>query len=239
VSKDPFEELFGPAEEEPQPVPARERLAYEQAERVRTSPLPAAERSATPPNRDGAAGGRDTAESDRANKVKPWIIVGIITVVALIASIVILNLARAGDSPAETATPTPTPTQTSAPAPTTTSPTPTEEADDEEDAPDTAPSVEVGPTNTMPIGPWNATSELSQRFGQTSFAIPDGVNLVLTNDLLNSFPDSCAAMRQAWGATKLADGTYEVLKPETRCEAAPELYDEVWGLLDAWVKTIT
>ena len=220
VSKDPFEELFGPAGEDPQPVPARDRLAYEQAERVHTAQL------ATKP-----------VPTNRGAKARPWIIVGAVAVVALIGSIVVVNLARGGAD--TTAAPTPTTSQeptTSAPStPTTPPPSETEEPTPD---PDEVPTVEVGATNNMPIGPWNATSELSQKLGSTTFAIPDGSNLVLSSALLDSFPDQCADMRSAWGATLVAEGSYEIRKPATRCAEAPELYDEVWGLVAAWVKTI-
>lgn len=221
MTKDPFEELFGSAAEEPQPVPARERLAYEQAERVRTAQL------VTKP-----------VSTNRGSQAKPWIIVGLVAVLALVGSIMVVNMARGGDDTA--AKPT-----TSAPQETTsTSSTPSdtpkpEKTDEPKPDENTVPSVEVGATNRLPIGPWNATSELSQKLGSTTFNIPDGVNLTLTSDLLNSFPEECADMRQAWGATLLENGSYEIRKPATRCAAAPELYDEVWGLVAAWIETIT
>ncbi|UOQ60151.1 hypothetical protein MUN76_14090 [Leucobacter rhizosphaerae] len=220
MTRDPFEELFGPAGEEPRPVPARDRLAYEQAERVRTAQLETKPES-----------------TNRIAKFRPWIIVGVVAVLALVGSIVMVNLARGGGD--TTATPAPTTTQptteNSPSTPATTEPT---ETDDPTPDPDEVPAVEVGPTNNMPIGPWNATSELSQKLGSTSFSIPDGSNLVLSSALLDSFPNECADMRTAWGATLLENGTYEVRKPATRCAAAPELYDEVWGLVAAWVTTI-
>lgn len=220
MTRDPFEELFGPAGEEPRPVPARDRLAYEQAERVRTAQLETKPES-----------------TNRIAKFRPWIIVGVVAVLALVGSIVMVNLARGGGD--TTATPAPTTTQptteNSPSTPATTEPT---ETDDPTPDADEVPAVEVGPTNNMPIGPWNATSELSQKLGSTSFSIPDGSNLVLSSALLDSFPNECADMRTAWGATLLENGTYEVRKPATRCAAAPELYDEVWGLVAAWVTTI-
>ena len=220
MTRDPFEELFGPAGEEPRPVPARDRLAYEQAERVRTAQL---ETKPEPTN--------------RIAKFRPWIIVGVVAVLALVGSIVMVNLARGGGDTTVTPAPTTTqPTTESSPStPATTEPT---ETDDPTPDADEVPAVEVGPTNNMPIGPWNATSELSQKLGSTSFSIPDGSNLVLSSALLDSFPNECADMRTAWGATLLENGTYEVRKPATRCAAAPELYDEVWGLVAAWVTTI-
>lgn len=233
MSRDPFEELFGAdGADAPKPaaapVPARERLAYEQAERVRTAQLPAGKRKS-------AATAAQT--DDRAARAKPWIVVGIIAVLALVASIVVVNVARGSQEAPQQTTP-PATTQSPTTPQRTTPPTSGSDADDEEDdKPAGPPAVDVGPTYDMAIVPWNATSQISQRFGSISFTIPDGTNLVLSSDLLNSFPESCAAMRQGWGATKTATG-YEVLKPAERCEAAPELYDEVWGLTAAWVQTI-
>lgn len=223
MSKDPFEELFGPAEEEPQPVPARERLAYEQAERVRTAQL-----------------ATKSVQTSRMSKGKPWIIVGLVAVLALVGSIVVVNMARGGEdttaSPSTTAPTTREPSTTPATTPATTEPEETDEPTPDENK---VPSVEVGETNRLPIGPWSAMSYLSQKLGSTTFNIPDGVNLTLSSDLLNSFPEECADMRQAWGATLLENGKFEIRKPATRCAAAPELYDEVWGLVAAWVETIT
>ncbi|UOQ56202.1 hypothetical protein MUN78_10920 [Leucobacter allii] len=230
MTRDPFEELFGPREDDTtpiaEPVPARQRLAQEQAERVRTAQLPAGKRDGRPP-RERRAGAAPAA---------PWIVVGIVAVLAIVASIVVVNLVRAGGAD-EAATPAPTATQapptTTAPAP---APEPSEDPE-EEDPADGPPQVEVGQTMTMAITQWGVTSDLSTRFGSTSYNIT-GENLVLTSDLLESFPDSCAEMRQQWGATRTAAGGYTVLKPATRCAETPEVYDEIWGLVDAWVQTI-
>ncbi|GAA1598589.1 hypothetical protein [Leucobacter chromiireducens] len=231
MNKDPLEELFGPADETPEPVPARERLAYEQAERVRTAQLPA--------DRGGAWGDPGEPQRDRAAQAKPWIVVGIVALLAILASIVVVNIAR-GQGDAEPSTPKPTATEqpsTEQPDPKPTTPV-TEKPETEKPDEDTVPSVDVGPTSSFPIGPWNASSEWPQRLGAANFEIPDASHLKLSGELFNSFPESCAAMRGEWGATKLPDGKFEVAKPAATCEAAPELYDQVWGLLDAWVKSI-
>lgn len=231
MNKDPLEELFGPADETPEPVPARERLAYEQAERVRTAPLPA--------DRGIAWVTPEPPQRDRAAQAKPWIIVGIVALIAIVASIVVVNIAR-GQGEAAPETPRPTATETpSTTKPTTEPSTPsTEKPATEKPDENTVPSVDVGPTTSFPIGPWNANSDWPQRLGAANFEIPDSSHLKLSGELFNSFPESCAAMRGEWGATKLPNGTFEVAKPASKCEAAPELYDEVWGLLDAWVKSI-
>lgn len=176
----------------------------------------------------------------RGNQAMPWILVGIVAVVAIVASIIVVNIARGGEGDPGEAKPSPGSTTAPTTAPTTASPTPsdvkpTSEKPDE----NTPPSVEVGETIPFPIGPWNANSQWPQRLLGASFSINGDSDLRLSGELFNSFPESCAAMRGEWGATRLADGTFEVAKPATKCAEAPELYDEVWGLLAAWTKTIT
>ncbi len=95
------------------------------------------------------------------------------------------------------------------------------------------PSVEVGPTMNMRVDSWGIEVDLSQKLGDTRYQIT-GEDLVLTSSLIASMPATCAG---DWGMTKAADGTFQVLKPAERCAAAPELYDELWGLMDAMVKT--
>ncbi|MCW2288474.1 hypothetical protein EDF60_0596 [Leucobacter luti] len=230
MNKDPLEELFGTPDETPEPVPARERLAYEQADRVRTAQFPA--------ERGAVGRAQSEAPSSRAQAAKPWIIVGVVAVLAIIGAIVVLNMARGQEAPAPTASPTTTPTTSQQTTPPTTPSTQPTEKPETEKPDDEVPSVEVGDTIVFPIGPWNATSQWPQRLGGASFEIPTQTDLRLSGELFNSFPAECEAMRTQWGATKLADGSFEVAKPATKCAAAPELYDEVWGLLDAWVKTI-
>ncbi|SJN08059.1 hypothetical protein FM113_00675 [Leucobacter sp. 7(1)] len=237
MNKDPLEELFGSFDETPEPVPARERLAHEQAERVRTAQLPA-ERSAT---RSTSTLPRDDSDAgrNRSSSAKPWIIVGIVAVVAILASIVVLNLARGGgDEPTPTAGPTTqAPTTTEAPKPT---PTPSEKPETDKPDEDEPPAVDVGDTYGFPITQWNATSQWPVRLGGATYALSgaDNAELRLSGELFNSFPDACAAMRTEWGASRQPDGSFAVAKPASKCTAAPELYDEVWGLLNAWVGTM-
>ena len=246
MSKDPFEELFGPADadaEEPQPVPARNRLAYEQSERVQTAPLPTRRRDQldsanTPAFGSQAPGGSDApGDSDRGAKAKPWIIVGIVTVVALIASIVVLNIARGNDAP-EAETPSTTQEITTAPTKT---PTPTKKPETEkptEKPADKAPTVDVGPTGEMNVPTWGITAQISGKFGWPNYEIRGEQLVLLGSPLINQLPDSCAAMREQWGIERTAAGGYEVFKPETTCAAAPELFDELWGLTAAMVDSV-
>ena len=201
-------------------MPARQRLAHEQAERVHTAQTPAAKKKIA----------------------MPWIVVGAVAVIAIILSIVVVNIVRGADSAPQATPPssetTETAPQTPETAPETEQPPAEPEPEPEPEKTDEAPQVDVGGTNPMPIGPWNSTSEISTRFGMVYYAVPDNVNLELTSDLLNSFPEECAAMRTAWGATRLDDGTIQIRKPAESCAAAPELYNEVWGLVAAWIDTI-
>ena len=212
------------------PMPARQRLAHEQAERVHTAQFPSSKR-----------GGAE--RSGKTPTKLPWIIVGAVAIVAIIASIVVVNAVRGNDTPpvagSETNTTAPT-TEQPETTPGTETPVapPTEKPEPETKPTDEAPKVEVGPTITLGIEAWGATSELSGRMGPTSYNIPDSVNLQLSSELLDSFPASCEAMRTEWGATRLDNGTFQVRKPAESCAEAPELYDTVWGLVAAWVDSI-
>lgn len=227
MSKDPLEELFGPIDEEPEPF---------QAPAPPASPAPRASVPATPEPARTAQLDTDRAGDPAANRkarMVPWIVVGAVAVVAIIASIVTLSIARGtGNEPEPTATQTEAPTTTD-----TTEPEPTSEPSEKpsEETGD-VPKVDVGQTNNMPIAAWNATSDISAKFGSVQYNIT-GDDLVLSSALIDSLPSSCEAMKAQWGATK--NGTkYELLKPSGECTAAPELYDELWGLTDAFVRTI-
>lgn len=159
----------------------------------------------------------------------PWIVVGLIVVVALVISTVIINVARGGDDD-QGADPGPTATQEDGQ-------TDSDGQDESEDDPDAPPRVDVGDTFTLDIQAWGVSAEVSSKFGQQVFYSFEGDNLILSSEVIDSLPEECAAMRSQWGATKVGD-SYEVLKPETRCDAAPELYDEIWGLTAAFVDSI-
>lgn len=225
MSKDPLEELFGPAPEQPRPVPARERLAQEQAERVRTAQLPMEQQK------------RGAERSRGASAAKPWIIVGIVAVLAIIASIVVVNLVRAADTGSgsgqaseQTAEPTPPPSTPTTPD----EPEGGEGDEDPEPAEDEVPRVDVGPTMELPIPQWGVNGQLSSKFGSTSYTLENGnTELWLDSALIRQLP--CEGN---WGATQLAEGQYEVLRPAESCAAAPELYEELWGLTDAFVQSI-
>lgn len=230
MSKDPFEELFGETAGDFEPVPARERLSYEQAERVKTATLPTRQsaRKAKQPR----------ARSEADHPARPWVIVGIVAALALVGSAVIVNLVRADSTPTAAA---PTATRTPAPVPTPTQPTtPTadpgeQEPSDESDAP---PKVDVGTTGNMDVPLWGIKAQISGKFQWPSYEIRGDDLVLLNSSLIDQLPASCAAMREQWGITKVSDSKFEVLRPATRCDEAPELYDELWGLTAAMVDSI-
>ncbi|WP_449281327.1 hypothetical protein [Leucobacter sp.] len=224
MSKDPLEELFGPTPDQPQPVPARERLAQEQAERVRTAQFPT-ERREPKPKRNRAAGA-----------AKPWIVVGLVAVLAIIASIVVVNIVRGGDAgqTAGPATEQPTEEQPAQPSTPSTPDTPDEDEEEPEEPGDEVPQVEVGQTMELPIPQWGVNGDLSSKFGSTSYTLENGnTELWLDSSLIRQLP--CDGN---WGARQVSEGEYEVLRPAEGCAAAPELYDELWGLIDAFVRSL-
>ncbi len=178
-----------------------------------------------------------TGGDPRSRRFLPWVIVGGGAVVALVASIFIVNAVRGGVEPEPTAAPVPTTTQSPTTAPTTTTPEPTTPTPTTPDS-DTPPRVEVGSTMTLDIPWWGVTADLSTKFGQTSYNIDANGRLVLSSSLVDSLPASCRGADQGWGITKVDDTTFEVLRPAERCAEAPELYDELWGLTAAMVDSI-
>lgn len=218
---------------------------------ARTSPLPTgigalagqgAAQNGIAPNgasASGSSGGDDyekiSVTGGEKKRFIPWIVVGAGAVVALIAAVLIVFAVRGGGEPAPTAAPTtsespePDPSESTAPEPS--------DEPDETPAPDEAPTVEVGQTGDFPIPDWGLSGQISGQLGWPQYRF-EGENLILFGgSLLPQFPDSCAAMREGFGLTRQADGSLEVLRPAERCAAAPELYDQVWGLVAATIPT--
>lgn len=180
-------------------------------------------------------------DSGRKQRIIAWsVVAGILVLVGIgavaIAIPAINNNAAPKPEPTkttETAKPTPSPTKTSeSPTPT---PTPTE-----------TPDVEVGPTTPLDVAPWGVTFDLSTKFGSTQWQIT-GNTLTMSNTLINSFPESCAALRTGWGVTKaepparggvvIGANAYNLAKPSGTCPAASELYTQILGLTQAMVNS--
>lgn len=181
-----------------------------------------------------------TGGERRTSRFVPWIIVAVGAIVAVVVAIFIVTSLSGGGNPepAPTAAPTTESPTSSQPS------TPSDSDDDGEQggstqptrAPaTTAPQVEVGPTMNLPVADWGVQADLSERLGLSVNYRLDGQNLVLSSSLIDSLPASCS---KEWGMTRTAAGDFEVLKPAERCAAAPAVYDELWGLMDAMVKSV-
>lgn len=168
----------------------------------------------------------------------PWLIVAAGVVIALLGAFFVVNALTAGDdsgggqqttSPESGGQSTAPTSPSTSPSTPTTSQRPTTPGDE-------VPDVEVGPTMNLQVTQWGIQVDMSQKLGLTArYEIPDGVNLQLSSSLIDSYAAVCPGGQ--WGMTRIADDEFEVLKPSERCAAAPELYDELWGLMDAMVQT--
>ena len=172
------------------------------------------------------------------SKLVPWITVGIIVIVALVASTVLINSVNA----AKTETKQTTSETASTSSDKEEKDTATVDKDKETVAvpdPDTAPSVEVGQTINLNVSQWGLSVDISSKFGASHYQLIDNNNkLQLNSGLINSLPESCSAMRSQFGFIKDESGKLSVMKPEATCQDATQLYNEIWGLLDAATKTV-
>ncbi|GAA2843988.1 hypothetical protein FB468_3254 [Leucobacter komagatae] len=200
------------------PAPVRGRTNREARQELPTRPVP--------------------AEGKRSNAALPWIIVAGVAVLALVGALLVVNALRGGgeEKPAPT---------TEAPAPTTTTPetTETETAPPTPEEPEVeeAPKVDVGPNPiSMDISYAGISVQSSQKLTNPQWFYHAGPpeRVMFESGLMNSFPDSCSAMRSPegkspWGIEKGEGNTWTVVRPEGTCEADTKLYDEVWGLMQA------
>ncbi|MCS3426785.1 hypothetical protein U746_1476 [Mycolicibacterium mucogenicum 261Sha1.1M5] len=202
----------------PAPGPVRARATRDARQELPTRPVP--------------------AEQKRSNTALPWIIVAAVAVLALVGALLVVNAIRGNDEP------TPAPT-TEAPAPEPTEPEVTESetppTTPEEPEVEEAPKVDVGPNPiSMDISYAGISVESSQKLTNPLWFYQAGPpeRVMFESGLMNTFPDSCSAMRSPtgqspWGIEKGEGDTWTVVRPEGTCEADPKLYNEVWGLMQA------
>lgn len=178
----------------------------------------------------------------RGRKALPWLIVGGGVVIAIIASIFVINGVRGTETPA----PTEKPAATSEPAPTESTPETTAPEPSEAPAPEpsVAPVVDPGSTWSLPIDQWGITVEVSEKLGgSTPYTLFDGNTRAMFDSLpvAAGLSDACAVARgeHAWGLRKKDDGTLEAIRPEPRCSSASDaaVYDTIWGVLDYMAKS--
>ena len=183
-----------------------------------------------------------TGGAARGRKALPWLIVGGGVVIAIIASIFVINGVRSDDAQA----PTDKPAVTSEPAPEETTPPAPEPEPSEEPAPEpnTAPVIDPGSTYTFPISQWGLTFEASEKLGgSTPYTLFDGNSRAMfdTIPVAAGLSEACAAARaeHVWGLLKKDDGTIEVIRPEPRCTVPGDaaIYDTIWGVLDHMAKS--
>ncbi len=212
------------------PVAASSRFAAPTQQRtaddLQTSPIPARGKS--------------------SRRVLPWIIVGIVAVLTLVGAFIFVNAITGSDSEPEQTTDSPTTGETPSEEP---SDTPTETATEtpsEEPPASEAPAVDVGSTFPMEISYAGITVDVSHHFTNVEWFYQAGPpeRVLIQSGLMNSFPESCAAMRSPeglspWGLERGEDNTWTVVRPAGTCDAAPELYDQVWGLMQAMADSAT
>lgn len=201
----------------PAPAPVRPRIQRPQGAEPPTQPVP--------------------ADAKRSNSALPWIIVAVVAVLALVGSLLVVNAIGKDDPKPEETTeaPAPTPSETDGQE-TETAPPEVEEPEEEK-----APVVDVGADPlSLPISFANITVETSRKLTNPQWFYHAGPpeRVMFESGLMNSFPDSCAAMRSPvgqspWGIEKGEGDTWEVVRPEGTCAADPDLYNEVWGLMQA------
>ncbi|MGO3148030.1 MAG: hypothetical protein ACTIJ6_10170 [Leucobacter sp.] len=180
------------------------------------------------------------AAGKRSAKALPWIIVGVVALLLLVGALIFVNSIQAPEAAPEQTTEAPvtedTPTEDTEETPTEAP----EETPTEEPAEDQAPVVDPGATFPMEIAPLGISVDVSQQLTNVEWFSQVGPpeRVLIQSGLMNSFPDSCAAMRSPegmspWGLVRGEGDTWTVVRPPGTCEAAPELYDQVWGLMQA------
>lgn len=183
-----------------------------------------------------------TGGAPRGRKALPWLIVGGGAVIAIIASIFVINGVRGNDVTA----PTEKPAVTAEPAPDETTSPASEPEPSEEPAPEptTAPVVDPGSTWSLRIDQWGIAVEVSEKLGgSTPYTLFDGDSRAMFDSVpvAAGFSDGCAAARaeHVWGLLKKEDGTLEVIRPEPRCTDPSDaaVYDTIWGVLDYMAKS--
>lgn len=232
MSKDPLEELFGPVDPEgtaptqaflpptdlsPQPARPQPPRSQQFPQEPATQPVPEVKK--------------------RGGMLLPWIIVAVVAIAALVGALVFVNMntSKAGDKE-------PTGTSTEQPSDQPTTDAPSETPSEEPETPEVteAPAVDVGETYPMEISYAGIEIQGPAKLNPNAWYVPTqtGDEVMFHAAVMGSFPDSCADMRSVegkspWGIRKEADGTWSVIRPGDGCAAAPELYNEVWGLMQA------
>lgn len=177
--------------------------------------------------------------SHKMRKVLPWIVTVSVAVVALIVSVIVVRAVR-GENEVQNAvaaseTHEDVNTANSLPQ---TNPVPGANARKVPQSDDRVPTVEVGNTFELNIGQWNTKVQISQKMSRIHYELRDNANIAyIESALTQKLPRECAEMRTQFGFARAQNGTLTVVRPTEKCAAAPDMYNEIWGLLDAAAKT--
>lgn len=196
----------------------------------------------------------DEVEADeRRSRLIPWIVIGVIAVIAILISLIVINTMGPSDDPQPTTpveTTEPEPTTEPTPGPTTTpAPEPTQEPEETQPPRDSHPDdqidtsgVVVGSTSTVevPYDGWQVTIDVSNKFAPWSYRLEGADNgiLLLDSELIDKLPASCESLKSQWGVERTADGKFEAHSPQQVCEENESLYTEILGLVRAIPDTI-
>lgn len=193
----------------------------------------------------------DVEVDERRSKFLPWIVIGVISIIAILISLIVINtMGNRSERPEPTPSvaspdpdPTPEPTApTTDPAPTTEpTPTPPPAGTNPDDAIDTS-GVVVGETWTadVPYEGWNVTIDVSSKLSPWTYVLEgaDNRRLILNSELIDKLPASCDHLKSKWGIERVGDGEFVPYTPQEMCEENESLYIEILGLVRAIPPTI-
>jgi cytoskeletal protein RodZ len=178
----------------------------------------------------------------RSPHLVPWIVVGLIIVIALVVSTLVVKGLRADDSDTAGNNDKSQSSTQKVPSDKNSDTSGDDKSDDdskkEDEKKNQVPEVTVGQTTQLNITQWSIQVDVSQKLGAVWYSLEgDPPSAFLTSSLIDQLPEQCAQMRSQFGFIKHSDGSLDVMKPDKTCQADPQLYNEIWGLLDAAANT--
>lgn len=191
----------------------------------------------------------EVEERERSPYLLPWIITGGIAIVAILVSLIVMNLAKADPEPAPETKPPVTEPVKPEPVPETGDEDIEEEPEEEpadpdrpDDAIDTS-GVTIGNELNMPINHWDVSVKVSSKISDVRYNLGDGGTdpdrIIISAGLIDQLPDSCAQQRESWGMERVGANEYRALSPQKMCEENPSLYTELLGIVRHMADSVT